>query len=136
MTTTRRNLSMVVALLALVGGAACGSGVPPRPAALDPSNPNGAESAPPSVSLAAADSPSAAGSDIAQAEGAEQHAGHNHAASSIVPKEPGSPSAPDRAGNADSSALYSCPMHPELKSAQPGKCPKCGMKLVPKEAAK
>jgi len=24
---------------------------------------------------------------------------------------------------------YTCPMHPEFKSAEPGKCPKCGMQL-------
>jgi rubrerythrin len=27
--------------------------------------------------------------------------------------------------------LYTCPMHPEVISDQPGKCPKCGMDLVP-----
>lgn len=27
--------------------------------------------------------------------------------------------------------IYTCPMHPEIKSAKPGKCPKCGMTLVP-----
>lgn len=26
-------------------------------------------------------------------------------------------------------ALYSCPMHPEVVSDKPGKCPKCGMNL-------
>lgn len=25
---------------------------------------------------------------------------------------------------------YSCPMHPEIKSDKPGKCPECGMALV------
>lgn len=25
---------------------------------------------------------------------------------------------------------YSCPMHPEVVRSRPGKCPKCGMKLV------
>ncbi len=27
-------------------------------------------------------------------------------------------------------ALYTCPMHPEVISDKPGKCPKCGMNLV------
>jgi rubrerythrin len=29
--------------------------------------------------------------------------------------------------------IYTCPMHPEVQSEKPGKCPKCGMKLVPKK---
>jgi FtsP/CotA-like multicopper oxidase with cupredoxin domain len=28
---------------------------------------------------------------------------------------------------------YICPMHPEVRSAEPERCPKCGMKLVPAE---
>ena len=30
--------------------------------------------------------------------------------------------------------VYTCPMHPEVKSAKAGKCPKCGMNLVLKKA--
>ena len=29
----------------------------------------------------------------------------------------------------NSQSLYSCPMHPEVTSDEPEKCPKCGMKL-------
>lgn len=28
---------------------------------------------------------------------------------------------------------YNCPMHPEVVKDKPGKCPKCGMKLVEKK---
>jgi hypothetical protein len=27
--------------------------------------------------------------------------------------------------------VYSCPMHPEVTSPMPGKCPRCGMDLEP-----
>jgi hypothetical protein len=33
-------------------------------------------------------------------------------------------------GNAE--AIYTCPMHPEVQLAKPGKCPKCGMNLEKK----
>lgn len=36
------------------------------------------------------------------------------------------PSAPTHAG----SVTYRCPMHPEVTSTEPGRCPKCGMKLL------
>lgn len=32
-----------------------------------------------------------------------------------------------------SGIVYTCPMHPEVISDKPGKCPKCGMNLVVKE---
>ena len=33
---------------------------------------------------------------------------------------------------AKSATVYTCPMHPEVQSATPGRCPKCGMNLVPR----
>ncbi|MRV73513.1 heavy metal translocating P-type ATPase [Duganella sp. FT92W] len=41
----------------------------------------------------------------------------------------GNPAVPDHA--APSSALYTCPMHPEVRQDRPGTCPKCGMALEP-----
>jgi YHS domain-containing protein len=35
---------------------------------------------------------------------------------------------------ADMKDVYTCPMHPEVQSDQPGKCPKCGMNLEKKAA--
>ena len=32
---------------------------------------------------------------------------------------------------ASEAAIYSCPMHPEVRQERPGDCPKCGMHLVP-----
>jgi Cu+-exporting ATPase len=36
----------------------------------------------------------------------------------------------DRQGSKSAAVVYTCPMHPEVESDKPGKCPKCGMTLV------
>lgn len=33
-------------------------------------------------------------------------------------------------------SAYTCPMHPEIKQSTPGRCPKCGMALVPADSVK
>lgn len=35
----------------------------------------------------------------------------------------------EQPANAGASGSYTCPMHPEVRSDQPGRCPKCGMAL-------
>lgn len=39
----------------------------------------------------------------------------------------------DRKGSKSAEVVYSCPMHQEVISDKPGKCPKCGMTLVGKK---
>jgi hypothetical protein len=33
-------------------------------------------------------------------------------------------------------AVYTCPMHPEVRRRAPGHCPKCGMELVPADESR
>ena len=45
--------------------------------------------------------------------------------------QPTSASTPDQSEQPAAKQLYTCPMHPDVISDKPGKCPKCGMNLVP-----
>jgi hypothetical protein len=40
-----------------------------------------------------------------------------------------------KATNSDEIIFYNCPMHPEIKSLNPGTCSKCGMNLEQKKAS-
>jgi P-type Cu+ transporter len=45
--------------------------------------------------------------------------------------EPAAPVTPARPAAAAGGAVYTCPMHPEVRQDRPGSCPKCGMALEP-----
>ncbi|MEO6598549.1 MAG: efflux RND transporter periplasmic adaptor subunit, partial [Polyangiaceae bacterium] len=48
------------------------------------------------------------------------------------PAPPRTPRAPAQSlSSLPPATVYSCPMHPEVRSATPGKCPQCGMNLEP-----
>jgi len=53
----------------------------------------------------------------------ESDHGHSHA--SVTPADK----------DVNSSAIYTCPMHPEIEQQGPGSCPKCGMALEAKTVA-
>jgi hypothetical protein len=69
--------------------------------------------------------------------------GHEHHGASAAPtaRDAGTASGPMSADHAHATpsrdagttTVYTCPMHPEVRAEQPGRCPKCGMKLVPEQ---
>ncbi|MDX9749687.1 MAG: heavy metal translocating P-type ATPase, partial [Flavobacteriales bacterium] len=79
-----------------------------------------------------------AGVDPATAKHSAQHDGHTYyfCCASCKTKFEADPARylkPQQAKSApvDSSAIYTCPMHPEVRQVGPGSCPKCGMALEP-----
>jgi hypothetical protein len=57
--------------------------------------------------------------------------GMNHPMQGMMHDTPGTFPATTQAA-----AKYTCPMHPEVISDKPGKCPKCGMTLVLKKGGR
>ena len=61
------------------------------------------------------------------------HAPHDAASAPASAKgvETGKPMPGDEANQAPGGTIYTCPMHPEIRRAEPGHCPICGMALEP-----
>jgi heavy metal-binding protein len=84
--------------------------------------------------------PGWAGLDPSPAQGHEHQ--HEHASGDADPARqhpaghhPADPAAaPDDV--TEDAVVYTCPMHPDVVSDQPGKCPRCGMNLVKRDAPK
>ena len=108
-----RVVSVVLTGLLLTGCAA--TTPPPRYSAVSPADPEAPEAAtpPPAPALAGETEPEVPGPAGEAAKPAPGHEGHS------MPAAPG-----------PSDEAYSCPMHPEVRQASPGSCPKCGMTLV------
>lgn len=117
-------------LLLLLVGCTSHDGVP-AVAADHPANPN-VSTAPlvsPSATLAHADAPVAS-----QEQKPHEMGGMNHSMEAMHGMHDTRPSAPQPTSQpATATTLYTCTMHPEVISDKPGKCPKCGMKLVEKK---
>jgi hypothetical protein len=79
-------------------------------------------------------------------DSSESASASNASARPMIPPAPmpGPSLAPSGANSVHSSSkppgpattVYSCPMHPEVQSSSPGKCPKCGMNLEPRPRPK
>jgi len=108
--------------------ASCATEPPPRAARLDPANPGAPESTPLEVSGANSHAP--------ELEPATQSSSSGPSAASADAAAPSGQDAPTAAAPGPVAApVYACPMHPDVTSATPGTCPKCGMRLVLKPAA-
>ena len=137
------------ALLALPLAVAGCAALPtdPATAADHPANPDAPTAAlpPPSATLAIAD----AGASGPLPPDRHDHAGpgdddpmaplpgdapsHDHAATGHGTPGAAGTNAPTTAPATQAAVAYVCPMHPEVRAVEPGRCPICGMRLVERE---
>ena len=137
----RKGFTAIMSAALLTVSAWAWASEPKRsPTAMDPSNPAAPES--PALALSALSRADEAPPVPAQYPGqprdrapagpasAAEH-GHDHGSNASSDKDKSVEA--ENAGKPKATA-YTCPMHPEVVADKPGRCPKCGMKLVPKES--
>ena len=137
----------LIGFLALVV-AGCASQPPTRPTAIDPANPAAPEAPPAALTaLIASGGASSSAAEAREPAAAAIPSEHQHgegapsppAADDAEAAVPASPSTthvhdhPKEPEGIKANVTYTCPMHPEISMPKPGKCPKCGMKLVPRK---
>lgn len=133
---------MVPKLLVLAGVLLmAGCAAPPLAPALSPDHPASVDAieAPysPPQSVLVADRAGLSPGPVSQP--ASPGAGHEHHGTSAPPvttsgADTSSMGAPPTTQPQEATAIYVCPMHPDVVSDAPGKCPKCGMNLVKKQS--
>jgi hypothetical protein len=115
----------VVMLLGIYGSACSPGPAPVSRSMRDPSNPSAPEGVLPTPAGATSPGPANPVHDL---DASGEHAGHQHqhgttsSTREVVASE-----------NGDPASVYVCAMHPDVTSSAPGRCPKCGMDLVPKK---
>lgn len=82
------------------------------------------------MNLAPADEAAAPGSHSHGEDAHHDHPGDDHAHHHAHQHDTGT-GEPTVATPAVKGAVYTCPMHPEIREDHPGSCPKCGMALEP-----
>ncbi|HEV7242041.1 MAG TPA: heavy metal-binding domain-containing protein [Thermoanaerobaculia bacterium] len=104
---------------------------PTSPAAVAPRSNSDMQLVRPASTLQpdAFDAPAAA--SVAEAAKASQGGGHEgHGTRGPAPVDHSQQGAARPATQPAAAVVYTCPMHPEVRSGEPGTCPKCGMTLV------
>ena len=119
--------SRLSSILLLLGATTLGC-ASPRMGEPDASSPVSAEAAEPKPAEVATSLHTDPLDVAPHSDAPDSKASHSHPATS-----PASPASTTPNARRESPASYSCPMHPEVRSATPGSCPHCGMKLVLEE---